>query len=154
MLVNSEKKLVNSQLLNKGKEVMIKIIKSLILLLIAIGFVQAGEITKKGTNAAQFLKIGVGARASAMGESYVAEANDASAMFWNPAGLAGVSNNELMFVQTNWIADMTYDFAALVMPFDNLGTFGIYYQGLSMNDMKVRTEYAPEGTGEIGRAHV
>ncbi len=126
-----------------------KIIKLLILLLTIIGLVQAGEITKKGTNAAQFLKIGVGARASAMGESYVAEANDASALFWNPAGLAAVPKNEVMFVHTNWIADMSYDFAAVVIPFEDLGTFGMYYQGLNMDDMKVRTEYAPEGTGEL-----
>lgn len=126
-----------------------KIIKVLILLLTAICLAQAGEITKKGTNAAQFLKIGVGARASAMGESYVAEANDASALFWNPAGLASISSNEVMLVRTNWIADITYDFAAFVVPFADLGTFGMYYQGLNMDDMKVRTEYAPEGTGEF-----
>ena len=126
-----------------------KILKTLILLLTAIGLAQAGEITKKGTNVAQFLKIGVGARASAMGESYVAEANDASALFWNPAGLAAVSSNEVLFVRTNWIADMTYDFAAFVVPFADLGTFGMYYQGLNMDDMKVRTPYAPDGTGEL-----
>ncbi len=126
-----------------------KILKTLIFFITAIAITQAAEITKKGTNAAQFLKIGVGARASAMGESYVALANDASALFWNPAGLAAVPGNEVMFVQTNWIADMRHDFAAIVVPFADLGTFGMYYQGLNMDDMKVRTEYAPDGTGEL-----
>ncbi len=144
-----ERKSVNLQLLNRGNDVMKKIMKTLILLLIAIGLSNAGDITKKGTNAAQFLKIGVGARASAMGESYVAEANDASALFWNPAGLAKVQSNEVMFVRTDWIAGLTYDFAAVVMPFAGIGTFGLYYQGLNMDDMEVRTEYKPEGTGEF-----
>ncbi len=118
-------------------------------IILSIGLVYAGEITKKGTSAAQFLKIGVGARASAMGESFVAEANDASAIYWNPAGIAAMSGNEMMLVRTNWIADMTYDFAAVAMPVENLGTFGLFYQALNMDEMKVRTEYKPEGTGEL-----
>jgi hypothetical protein len=109
----------------------------------------AGEITKVGTTAAQFLKIGVGARASAMGESYVAAANDVSAIFWNPAGLAHISKNEGMFVRTQWIADMTFDFAGLAFPLANWGTVGLFYSGLNMSDMQVRTEYKPEGTGEL-----
>jgi len=120
-----------------------------IIFLLTFGLLQAGEITKKGTTAAQFLKIGVGARAAAMGESYVAEVNDASAIFWNPAGLAHISKNQVMFVRTNWIADMTYDFAGLVVPLSNIGTFGLFYSGLNMDEMKVRTEYNPEGTGEL-----
>jgi len=120
-----------------------------IILFVFFGLIEAGEITKKGTTAAQFLKIGVGARASAMGESYVAEANEASAIFWNPAGLAQITSNEVIFVRTKWIADITYDFAAVVVPLSNLGTFGLFYQGMTMDDMKVRTEYAQDGTGEL-----
>ena len=42
---------------------------------------------KVGTYAAQFLKIGVSARATAMGSAFTALADDASAAYWNPAGL-------------------------------------------------------------------
>lgn len=45
-----------------------------------------------GTSSMTFLKIPVGARAEAMGGAYVALANDAFAAFWNPAGIAQVSN--------------------------------------------------------------
>jgi len=120
-----------------------------VMLLFSIALLQAGEITKKGTTAAQFLKIGVGARAAAMGESYAADASDASAIYWNPAGLASVTANEVLFVRTNWIADMTYDFASVVMPMQGLGTFGLFYQSLNMDEMEVRTELVPEGTGEL-----
>lgn len=122
------------------------------ILLICMGLAQAGEITKVGTTAAQFLKIGVGARASAMGESNVAAVNDASAIFWNPAGLAHVPENEVLLVRTGWIAGMTYDFAGVVIPMASLGTFGLFYSGLTMDDMEVRTEYAPQGTGELFNA--
>jgi long-subunit fatty acid transport protein len=120
-----------------------------IILVLAFGLIQAGEITKKGTTAAPFLKIGVGARAAAMGESYVAEVNDASALFWNPAGLARLKENEVMFVRTDWVVGITYDFAGLVAPLGELGTFGLFYSGLNVGDMEVRTEQKPEGTGEI-----
>ncbi len=119
------------------------------IVILSIGLVHAGEITKKGTSAATFLKIGVGARAAAMGEAYAAEASDASAVYWNPAGLAAVTKNEMMLVRTNWIADMRYDVAALAIPFSSLGTFGLFYQALNMDDMKVRTEFDPDGTGEL-----
>jgi len=121
-------------------------------MLIAAYMSIAGEISKVGTTVAQFLKIGVGARASAMGEGFVAVANDASSIFWNPAGMAEMRNNEVLLVRTNWIVGMTYDFATIVMPISDLGTFGLFYQGLTVGEMEVRTEYKPEGTGELFNA--
>ena len=45
-------------------------------------------INRYGTTAANFLEIGVGSRATSMGDAYVAVANDVSSIYWNPAGLA------------------------------------------------------------------
>mgnify|MGYP000695815015 FL=1 len=47
-------------------------------------------MTKSGTTAAQFLKIGVDARATAMGNAFTAMEGDVSSIFWNAAGLANV----------------------------------------------------------------
>ncbi len=126
-----------------------KTIKIFLIILFAVSQLLAGEITKVGTTVSQFVKIGVGARSAGMGESYVAAANDASAMFWNPAALARLNKNQALFVRTNWIADITYNFAGIAMPFGELGTLGVYYAGLTMNDMQVRTEYQQDGTGEF-----
>ena len=52
---------------------------------------------RAGISTAQFLKIGVGGRAAALGESFVAIANDASALYWNPAGLAQFDKNQVIF---------------------------------------------------------
>ncbi|RIK54073.1 hypothetical protein DCC62_32005, partial [candidate division KSB1 bacterium] len=49
---------------------------------------------RAGTAMAQFLKIGVGGRAVGMGEAFVALANDASALYWNPAGIAQMNKSE------------------------------------------------------------
>src|SRR5207248_6632854 len=40
---------------------------------------------RAGTSSGSFLKIGVGARATALGEAFVAVAHDAGALYWNPA---------------------------------------------------------------------
>jgi hypothetical protein len=108
-----------------------------------------GGLTKTGTTAAQFLKIQVGARAIGMGGAFSAISNDATSMYWNPAGLANIGNNgSVTFVHTNWLADTQYNFASVAIRAGNIGTFGISFTALSMPDMKVRTEFEPEGTGE------
>ena len=50
---------------------------------------------RAGTASGTFLKIAIGARATGLGESFVAVANDPSAIFWNPAGLASVLRQEV-----------------------------------------------------------
>ncbi|MER3523186.1 MAG: hypothetical protein C4326_03765 [Ignavibacteria bacterium] len=55
-----------------------------------------------GTAGAQFLKIPVGARAAAMAGAYVAQANDATALFWNPAGIVHIAANDLSVSHTQW----------------------------------------------------
>src|SRR6056297_1782183 len=50
--------------------------------------VHAAEIfAKVGTFGAQFLKVGVSARATAMGSAYTAVGDNAEAVYWNPAGI-------------------------------------------------------------------
>ena len=51
-----------------------------------------------------------------MGSAYVGAFEDASALYWNPAGLAKIEGVSVMFDHTNWLADISYNFvgAALV----------------------------------------
>ena len=55
-------------------------------------------VSKTGTTAAQFLKIGVGARALAMGGAYTATSNDATALYWNPAGLSSLKKMKFCWI--------------------------------------------------------
>ena len=105
-------------------------------------------VSKVGTSAASFLEISVGAIATGMGGAYVSRANDATALYWNPAGIAKLDKYEADVVHTQWLADTKLDFGALVLPLGNFGTLGFSYTSLSMSDMKVRTVEQPEGTGE------
>lgn len=73
----------------KARLITIKL--SILLLLTSIGFAQNNfetNVSKRGTVAAPFLTISQGARATAMGSAFVAIADDPSAVYWNPAGIA------------------------------------------------------------------
>lgn len=100
-----------------------------------------------GTSAAQFLKIGIGARAMALGEAYVAVANDASALHWNPAGISQFSSNEVVFSYNRWFADLQITYAGAVYHLDPANTFGAFCAALYCDDMQETTELQPFGTG-------
>jgi len=128
----------------------LEIIISIIILSVEIRpqlFPVLGE-QRAGISTAQFLKIGVGGRATAMGDAFVAIANDVSALYWNPAGLSQFSENQFMFSHNQWVVDINHDFLGAVYHFDDANTVGISLTALSMDEMKVTTEYAPFGTGE------
>src|SRR3972149_5088689 len=84
-----------------------------------------------------------------MGGAFVSQANDASALYWNPGSLAKLQNSRVMFTHTFWLADINHDFAGIVLKIGDQHTIGISYTSLTMGDMKVRTEIYPEGTGEL-----
>lgn len=119
------------------------------------GLADGGEtrtITKTGTTAAQFLKIGVGARAISMGGSFVAEANDLSALYWNPAGLSNIQGGAVQFSHTQYLADISYSYAAFGFRIGSLGTIAASLIYLDSGEMKVRTVSHPDGTGEFFKA--
>ena len=103
---------------------------------------------RAGISTAQFLKIGVGGRAAAMGESFVAISDDASALYWNPAGLAQFNKNQLLISHNIWVADINHEFIGVVYHLDNDNSFGASLTAVTMDDMPVTTEFAPFGTGE------
>lgn len=125
----------------------------LVLILLLIFFagsqnIYSQNVSKTGTTAASFLEIGVGAAANGMGGAFVARANDASALYWNVGGIAGHTENEVILVHTNWLADTRFDYAGLILVLGEFGNLGFSFTSLSMGDMKVRTIEQPEGTGE------
>jgi hypothetical protein len=94
-----------------------------ILLAMGIGFpVQAGGLKKIAQTGMKWMSIPVGARGSALGGAYTAMASDASAIFWNPAGMAISGANRVFLNQTQWIADIKVDAAALSF---NTGRWGV-----------------------------
>ena len=100
-----------------------------------------------GTAAAQFLKIGIGARGVAMGESFVAVANDAEALYWNPAGIAQFTENTLITSHIQWLVDIQLEYLGVVFHLNRANTIGIAATSLHTPDMDETTELQPFGTG-------
>ena len=107
---------------------------------------------RAGTSGFQFLKIPVDARAAAMSGTVVANAFDASALFWNPALAAQMDRPQLGVSHTAYYADVTINYVALSYPLRSLGlTLGLSLQTLNSGEMDVTTEFEPFGTGETFR---
>lgn len=95
-------------------------------IILLMPFQSSAVIKKVAQTGLQFLKVGVGARPTAMGEAFTMVGNDANAIFYNPAGIAKISSHfDVLGNRTNWIADITYDAFALVMNGGLWGNFGI-----------------------------
>lgn len=125
----------------------------LIFLINASVFCQSKNVSKTGTTGASFLEISAGAAANGMGGAFVSLANDASALYWNPAGITSQDQINVLAEHTEWIAETNFDFAGLVLPLGDFGILGFSFTSLSMPDMKVRTVEMPEGTGEYFSAN-
>ncbi len=123
--------------------------------LLVPGLVFAGLFEKVGTFDGQFLKIDVGARGAAMGGAFVAVADDATALYWNAAGVARIETDksELSLNHANWPADLSFDQVGYVFHVKKIpGAFGIHVRSLSMQPMAVTTatqqdESGPNSTG-------
>jgi Uncharacterised protein family (UPF0164) len=93
-----------------------------------------------GANAAEtaaFLNIGVGARYLAQGGSGTALADDASALYWNPAGLAALSKREATASHAELSQSVRDDFLAYAQP-TGLGTFAAGATYLSQSAIEGR----------------
>jgi len=110
------------------------------------------HVSKRGTTAASFLEIGVGARALAMGGAFTALADDPSAIFWNVGGLAKLKRSGIIFNHSDWIANTNFDFLGGAFKIGRFGTVGVSITALTMGEMEVTTIDEPEGTGQIFKA--
>ncbi len=130
-----------------------KIISKLLLVLVILmthrAHAQFAGQSKTGITAGTFLSIEVGARAKAMGGAFVARANDVSALYWNPSGIAMSTSHAVMFSHSEWLADVNFDFAGVILPLGNVGTIGAFVTSVTMPDMEVTTVFEPEGNGEL-----
>ncbi len=128
----------------------LKIISAiLICLFYSQSFAQLERSTSKvGTTAATFLKINPGARSIGMAGAFAAMENDVYSIYYNPAGVSRISGTGVAaFNHANWLADMSYDFAALILNLGDIGSIGLNVISFRVPEEKVRTFENPEGDG-------
>jgi len=109
------------------------------------------DFSKAGSAGLQFLKIGVGARETAMGEAVTSIVNDANSVFWNPAGLAYVEKREVVLSHNQWLADSKHNAAVIAYP---IGSFVVALNAitLNINEFEETTALQPDGTGRMVQA--
>jgi len=93
--------------------------------------VSAGSIGESG---ALFLRMGMGARASGMGEAFTAVAEDASSVYWNPGAMAPVLGTNMVLMHNEYFQSIRLEQAAITHE-TGWGTFGLSFTGLYMDDM-------------------
>jgi hypothetical protein len=109
-----------------------------------INYTKADEPKRIAQATMSFLNIDVGARAIGMGGAFVSMDKDASALFWNPAGIAKIKGGALSLNHTQWLADTKqYAIAATLGPetlgIPLLGTFGVSFMLMDNGELE-RTE--------------
>ena len=100
-----------------------------------------GGASRTGTAAAQFLQLGVSARATGMGETFVALVDDASGAFYNPGVLALIENRQAFFNHTNLPAGLAHYFGSFILPTNSMGTFALSFIALTTGDIPVTVAF-------------
>ncbi|MDH4222379.1 MAG: PorV/PorQ family protein [candidate division Zixibacteria bacterium] len=112
--------------------------KIILVFLILFLFINTSYGTKY---AGEFLNLGVGGRALGLGSAYVAISDDATAVYWNPAGISKLPSQELVFMHAETFGSLlNHDFLSWVMPLQNRlqnYAFGVSLMRLGGGDIKV-----------------
>jgi hypothetical protein len=110
--------------------------------------------------AAPFLSSDGGTRAAGMADAFSAVSGDVIAAFWNPGGLASISEKQATLAYSNISAmfgeasaGMYYMLTAFAMPIGDLGVFGSTLQ-LQGQGTTTRTEAGPNGPKIIGEENL
>ncbi len=82
------------------------------------------QVNGAGSTSTNFQKIGMGARAVGMGESFIGVSDDATAMFWNPAGLVLARGTQFNLTHGEWLQGVTHEFFAFSQNIEGDGSFG------------------------------
>lgn len=122
---------------------MFRTLKYTIVCALVASFTCSALYAGAGVSSAEFLLIGVGARAQGLGNAYTAVTADANSIYWNQAGLGLMKRTEVSFMHNAWLDGMTYQYAAVGVP-TRAGTFGFSAHYLNIGEMTGRDSQVSE----------
>jgi hypothetical protein len=108
--------------------------------------------TKVGTSAAPFLGIAVGPRGIGFGGAYVAVANDASALYYNPGAISQLGYSQVLVSHTSWLVDTKFDWVGVAVDLGDGGSIGVSVTQLNYGEEMLTTEFNQNGGEETWTA--
>lgn len=110
------------------------------LLMLAPVASSAAEISRfrRASTAVPFLRMGVGARAAAMGEAYGALVDEASAVYWNPAALIRIPRRSATFMHQSAMDSFSVNYLAYSHNLKDYGAVGGSFHYISAGELTAR----------------
>ncbi len=76
------------------------------------------------STAAEFLSIPAGTRPAGLGNAFTGAGGDIHAIYYNPAGLAGIKDSRVMLAHNSWIEQINLEYLLYAQPVKGLGVLG------------------------------
>lgn len=120
-------------------------------LLFCLGIAAHAQKARKYSN--EFLNIGVDAVAMGMANSVVSSSGDVNSVYWNPAGLMQLEEQQVALMHASYFANIAqYDYAAFAMPLDERSALGVSIIRFGVDDIMNTTELIDQnGTIDYNR---
>lgn len=101
-----------------------------------------------GTTGSEFMLFDTSARGIGMGGAYTAATNDASSLYWNPAGLSQVPRFSATFLHAQYVAGITYNAAAVAKRVNDASVVGMGVRYLDIGSI-TRTDAGNYDRGQF-----
>jgi hypothetical protein len=119
-------------------------VKKILLFLLILSQISFGQAIRNFSN--EFLNIGVDAAAFGMGKAVTAVSNDVNAIYWNPAGLVGLKDNQASLMHAEYFQGIAkYDFAAFSKPINAESTVAVAVIRFAVDDILNTTQLIQDG---------
>ena len=113
--------------------------RNLLILFILVATTLKAQSVRKYSN--EFLNIGVDAAAFGMANAVTATSNDVNSVYWNPAGLVHIKDNQMAAMHANYFANIaTYNYIGGAMPIDEKSAVGISMIRFGVDDILNTTQ--------------
>ncbi len=116
--------------------------KILFVILLSILFPRS----QAGTTSANFLGIGLGARAIGMGGAYCSLNMDPSVIYWNPGAISRFDEDKFLMSNVSWFIDTDLYFSSYIKKIDNNRSVGFYWSYLDYGEDEIYTLEDQDGT--------